>query len=398
MPEPRVLFVNRLYWPSGAATAQLLADLAEGLAAAGRDVHVIAAGEASTRHQGVTVHRTGTPEAHGGLLSRAWNHRRFLRAARRLLEQQVRPGDTVVALTDPPQLGPLVAEVAAARGARVIHWIQDIYPEIAAVHFGGSVRWLLGPLERRRDAAWRQADACVTLGGDMGRFVASREVDPDRIQLVPNWAPHELDRPAAAADVAQRRAAWGCADQFVVCYSGNLGRVHEFATVLGAAGLLRDEPGIRFLFIGRGPRYVEVAAEVRRLGLPNVQLLPPEPRAGLAVSLAAADAHLVTLQPAYGTLVYPSKLAGVLAAGRPVLFVGPELGDIARLLREQDCGASFAPGAEAALAATIRLWQADPALRARLGSKARAAYAGRFDRATALARWESLLAVRAESP
>jgi len=67
---PRVILVNRVYWPSTAATAQLLTDLAEGLAAQGWDIHVIAAGEASTRHNGVTLHRTGCSYRHGGLISR----------------------------------------------------------------------------------------------------------------------------------------------------------------------------------------------------------------------------------------------------------------------------------------------------------------------------------------
>ena len=114
MPDTRIIFVNRVYWPSTLATAQLLTDLAEGLASRSWSVHVIAAGEASTRQKGVTIHRTGTAEKQGGLVARALSHRRFLRAARWKLATLVRPGDLVVPMTDPPLL-----VVAVARNVRV---------------------------------------------------------------------------------------------------------------------------------------------------------------------------------------------------------------------------------------------------------------------------------------
>ena len=391
MADPRVIFVNRVYWPATSATAQLLTDLAEGLAAQGWNVHVIAGGEATGAQHGVTIHRTGTPANHGGLLSRAWNYRSFLRAARQRLDDLLQPGDVVVALTDPPLLGAMVAAVAAARGVRVVQWIQDIYPEIAAVHFGALAGLLLTPLKSKRDLAWQRATVCVTLGEDMAKVVAACGAASSRIRLLPNWAPRELHAPAATGAIAECRRRWGCGDKFVVAYSGNFGRVHEFATLLEAATLLRDDSSIVFLFIGQGVRFAEIAALVRERGLPNVRLLPPEPRAALAASLAAAEAHCVTLRPEYAALVYPSKLAGALAAGRPVIFVGPAEGDIPRLLRAANCGASFSPGDAAALAATVRCWQADWTLGARLGTNARAAYAAAFAYETALLRWQAVL-------
>jgi glycosyltransferase involved in cell wall biosynthesis len=384
----RIILVNRVYWPSAQATAQLLTDLAEGLAARGCDVHVIATGEASSRHQGVTVHRTAVSGTSGGLLARVLDHRRFLAAARARLAQLGRPGDVVVAMTDPPLLGTKLAPVAAARGLRLVHWIQDIYPEIAAVHFGGVAGLLLRPLAARRDEAWRRAAACVTLGADMAGFVAARGATT--VHTLPNWAPRELQRPAGTAEVAACREAWGVTDRFVVAYSGNLGRVHEFATVLEAAARLRGRADIVFLFIGSGPRFAEVAAAVRRRRLPNVRLLPPVARAQLATSLSAADAHLVTLRPEYARLVHPSKLAGALAAGRPVIFVGPD-GDIARMLGREDCGAVVPPGDGAGLAGLLEAWLASPDHCAALGRRARAAYERTFAFEPALERWGELL-------
>src|SRR6478609_4455820 len=250
MPEPRVFFVNRVYWPSTEATAQLLTDLAEGLAARGWAVHVIAAGNDATTQRGVTIHRTGTPVHHSGLLSRAWSYRRFLWAARARLRSLVQPGDIVVAMTDPPLLGTFVAEELRGRDVRVVQWIQDIYPEIAFTHFGPAAKLLLGRLQPRRDRAWRESATTVTLGTDMARAVAATGVPAEKITVLPNWAPQELDTPPTAADVA----AYQPSNQapFVAAYSGNLGRVHEFATILDAAEALRADAGIAIRFTGRG--------------------------------------------------------------------------------------------------------------------------------------------------
>jgi glycosyltransferase involved in cell wall biosynthesis len=388
---PRIIFLNRVYRPSPAATAQLLTDLAEGLAARGWPVQVIAAGAESGDHHGVTVHRTGEGDRHGGLVSRTLNYWRFIRRARRLLATLAQPGDIVVPMTDPPMLGAAVTATARHRGAHVIHWIQDIYPEIVTAHIGALAGAPLLPLRLRRDAAWRSARCCVTLGEDMAQAVAGRGVPADHIAIVPNWAPRELQAGAEASAVTARRAAWGLADKFVVAYSGNLGRVHEFAAVVDAAERLRDRPAIVFLFVGTGARFDEVRSAARSRGLANVRFLPPEPREQLAAALAAADVQLVTLKAEFAHLVYPSKLAGVLAAGRPVLFVGPPEGEIARLLEREQCGVTVAPTDGARLAGTVSRWLADPEQRARLGRRARAAYEKQFAFEPALLRWTRLL-------
>ncbi len=389
--RPRVIFVNRVYWPSTAATAQLLTDLAEGLASHGWEVHVIAAGEALGPRNGVAIHRTGGGEKHGGLVSRTLNYMRFIGRARRLVASLARPGDIVVPMTDPPMLGAAVAGPALSGGASIVHWIQDIYPEIVTAYVGTLAGLALGPLRQKRDAAWRSARCCVTLGESMASAVAARGVPAAQTAIVPNWAPRELHNEPIAESIAARRTAWGLADRFIIAYSGNLGRVHEFAAVLDAAEQLRAHPKIVFAFIGSGPRFDEVRSAAGSRNLANIKFLPPEPREALAAALAAANAHLVTLKPDFASLVYPSKLAGVLAAGRPVLFVGPPAGDIARLLEREECGLVVAPTGGTRLAELIARLESDPALAAGLGRNARATYERHFTFDSALQCWLALL-------
>lgn len=399
MPAPRVIFVNRVYWPSQAATAQLLADLAEELAVRGWDVHVVAAGlEPEIRH-GVTIHRTGPGDAHGGLASRARNYAAFLQGARRVLRTLVEPGDVVVSMTDPPMLAVAVTRLVQDRGARVVHWIQDIYPEIVSAHTGRWAAMPLAPLQWLRNRAWRDATFCVPVSADMAATVERQVSNPNHVRVVHNWAPRELQLSPDPAAVARLRASWGFADKFVVAYSGNLGRVHEFSTVLDAAALLIGEPEIVFVFVGQGARMSEVATAAAARQLCNVHFRPPTPRGDLAIALAAADAHLVTLKAGFEHLVSPSKLAGILAAGRPALYVGPLETEIARLLAAGPCGRAIDPGDALGLAAALRDWRNEPALRSTIGRHARQCYDRQFTLSKAADSWAALLrAVPAGKP
>ena len=399
LSPPRIIFVNRVYRPSTEATAQLLTDLAEGLAARGWPVHVIAAGSVPGPLSGVTIHRTGAGDKHGGLISRTANYAGFLRAARRSLAALAKPGDLVVLMTDPPLLAACATGVARQQGAQVVQWIQDIYPEIVPQHVGAWAGWLLLPLKWARNRAWRAASLCLPVGADMRATVEAQGVSAEKILVLSNWAPPELDQMPAVDAVAAYRRAQNLPADFIVGYSGNLGRVHEFDTFLTAATLLRrpgtaapTAPGCIFRITGSGPQLPTVVAAKSERQLDNILIGPPVPRADLALSLAACQAHLVTLKPGFESLVNPSKLTGILAAGRPVLFVGPPRSALAAFIHQEKIGAVVAPGDAPGLVAVLTRWAAtDGAEAAALGRSARACYERHFTFGAALDRWEKLL-------
>jgi colanic acid biosynthesis glycosyl transferase WcaI len=391
----RVIFLNRFYWPEEPATAQLLGDLAQALAGRGLEVIVItsAAGPAGPprreTHQGVTILRVrGTRWAHTGLPGKAADYTSFHVGALWRLLRTARRGDRVVALTDPPLLGIGAWLAARLRGARIFHWVQDIFPEVAVILTGH--RWL-AVWQPLRNLAWRRSDGCVTLGADLAAVLAQAGVAPARITVLPNWAPAGLG-PAPAAAVADLRAAWLLEGQFVVAYSGNLGRVHDLGPVLDVAAALRDDTSIAFVFIGAGAQRASLEAGALQRGLRNVHFQMPQPRGRLATTLALGDVHLVTLLPGCERCVFPSKLYGVAAAGRPVIFIGPPGCEVARQVTGGGLGLAFARSEVAAIADAIRQLRADPDRVRRLG-----AAAGEFGRehagpARATAAWEQLLA------
>jgi glycosyltransferase involved in cell wall biosynthesis len=174
-------------------------------------------------------------------------------------------------------------------------------------------------------------------------------------------------------------------------YSGNLGRVHDYQTLLDAAAELRGDATVTFLFVGQGHGLRRLRAEASRRGLANLAFKSPQPRERLGALLAVGDVHIVTLAPGMGQFVVPSKFYGVLAAGRPVVFIGGADSEIPRILEEQGLGFAVRSGAVEGLTPIVRRLAGDAQLRQRLGANARHAFERRFSRPAALEAWRRVI-------
>ncbi|MFO0773566.1 MAG: glycosyltransferase family 4 protein [Nitrospiraceae bacterium] len=397
----KVIFINRYYFPDHSATSQLLTDLTVYLAARRMDIHVVTSRQrydnpaadlpTEERHQGVTVHRVQTSRlGRTHLWGRAFDYLTFYMQAIRLLFSLVKAGDYVVAETDPPLISVCAGLVCHGRQAHLINWVQDLFPEVA--HALGVMPEGIGyrMLRRMRNWSLHLAVLNVVLGHRMEARLRDEGVAPTRIRVIHNWADGSAVRPVSHAQNPLRQE-WHLADSFVVGYSGNMGRAHEFETVLAAAERVRDRSNIVFLFIGDGAQRQHLEADAQRRGLTNICFRPYQPRERLAYSLSAADVHLVSLAPTLEGLIVPSKFYGIAAAGRATLFIGDAQGEVAHLIRRHACGASVAVGDAEALATHIRDMAEHPEATAAMGRRARTAFDTHFEMSRARAAWETEL-------
>ncbi len=371
------LFVNRFYWPEEPATAQLLGDLAEGLAGRGHRVTVIASappGRTFPREEirnGVRIIRLSCPRlGRHHVILRLFDFAVFhlLLQLRLLAVLQYR--ETLVVLSDPPVTGLAIWPVARLRSATLIHYAQDIYPEIAMrLSPHPLAARLLGLLRTPRDYAWRHSAGCVVLGSDMASLVRQRGLPAAQIGILPNWAPAGLAE-ASPESARAFRSSWGIGSELLVMYSGNIGRVHDLEPVIRLAERLRDESGILFVFVGGGAARAKLEEQARRLTLANIRFLPAQPRSTLPISLSAADLHLVTLKEGCESAVFPSKLYGIAAVGRPVLFIGPLSSEIGTLVSAEGLGLAFDRTQIDAIAKALLALAGDPAARRRFADNA----------------------------
>jgi glycosyltransferase involved in cell wall biosynthesis len=326
------------------------------------------------------------------LPGRALDYLSFYHSMRRCLNQIAGRGDTVVAKTDPPLLSVALAPMLRRRKARLVNWLQDIYPEIATVLAVPLIRGpIAGALTVLRNRSLREADATVVPGELMARRVETLGVAPARVHVIPNWCDDTTIRPVPP-EKNPLREAWQLVDRFVVVYSGNLGRAHDFETVLAAAEQLRNEPRIVFLMIGGGKQFEHLVRSVRDRGLAgSFRFQPYQPQDLLPLSLSVADVHWLSLVSRLEGLIVPSKFYGIAAAGRPIVMIGDHEGEIARLVRQHRCGIVVAPGDAATLANALRRWSNSPEIAAEMGARARQMLDAQFSRRQALEQWSRLL-------
>ena len=395
----RLFFLNRYFFPDHSATSQILSQLALHLTESGHDVHVITSRQlyddpvarlsAEETDRGVKIHRLlGTRLGRSGLLSRSVDYFSFYISAWRLLLAVTDQDDILVTMTDPPLLSILGMHIARRRRLRVINWLQDIYPEVASELGVPFVRGPVSTLLRyARDASLRAADANVVVGNLMAEKLRQLGVASERIKVIPNWCNDETIVPVDAAG-NPLRTQWQLQENFVVGYSGNLGRAHEFGTILAASEHFRNDPNIIFLFIGGGHRSDELVRRVKAQDLSHkFRFLPYQRDEDLKYSLSVPDVHWISLRPELEGLIVPSKVYGIAAASRPIIAVTARNGEIASLVRKYDCGVVVDPGNSDELARVITDLSRNVTTREAMGRRARAMLEANFTRQHSFKNW-----------
>ena len=396
-----IVFFNRSYYPDQTATGQLLTDLCEDLVAVhGCRVTVVtgppllpsapmqpARGrvvEKQTHHGVQMLRASGTRFDKRRFAGRAANYLSYFASACVAGLRLDRP-DVIVALTDPPIIG-LTAWMSSRRyRAPLVMAFNDLFPEVAALlpdFHSGSINAALQAVNR---FLVQRAAVNIALGETMRqRLIDDKGAPPERTIIIPSWADTSAIVPGPRENAFRREH--GLSGRFVVMHSGNLGLAQSLETIVDAAALLRDDPAIHVVFQGEGVSKAALQARVAQLGLANVSFLPFAPKARLGESFAAADVFIVSLQQGLAGYIVPSKLYGILAAGRPYVAAVESSCEVAALTRTHGTGLLAAPGDAADLADRIRQFRADPALARRTGEAART-LALAFDRRTQVARY-----------
>lgn len=367
----------------------MISAVAEDAAQAGWQVTVVTSARGYNRdetypgfaqHGGATIHRVGGARYNRhSIAGRLANYLTFVVASGWKLLCLPAP-DCLVVTSAPPFSLALAWFLRAVRRVRFVFVAEDLYPEIAVA--SGILRpdslparlasWLFGRWMRR-------AAAIIVLGEHMkGRLLASHpRLDPARVVPIDNWHDGKRLFPLAPKP----------GEQVCVQYSGNFGEGHDFVTLVNALEQVKADTRLRFQFVGGGRRRPWLEAEVKTRELANCSFHDYVPEADLNASLNAADVCLVTVARGFEGLLVPSKIYGVMAVGKPVLYYGALEGDVPVLVKRHDIGWVVAQGDADGLARALREAAGDPQLRTRFGANARRAFEAHYDRPLATARY-----------
>lgn len=342
----RVLFLNQYFPPDPAPTGVLMMELAEDLRQRGIEAcFASAAGEYRNAQEkgGSRIFRETA-----ALLRILW---RGLRAPR---------PDLIVSGSSPPCLVAIAHIVSMARRAPHVHWAMDLYPDIAVVLGEIPPGVLASAIGRLLGVCYRNAARVVALDTDMVTLLARHRV---KSEIVAPWISLAAGKRvseilASGAPTADAPWTW--------IYSGNLGRAHEWRTLIEAQKLIEDrDGGVRLRFQGGGPSWSAAQACAASLGLKRCDWRPYVAEAALPESLLRCQVTVATQLSSTQGLLWPSKLSLLMSLPRPILWVGPDSGAIASLLRERPNSGIFRPGDAAGVADWILRQIRHPSVEAR---------------------------------
>jgi colanic acid biosynthesis glycosyl transferase WcaI len=383
----RILLLNQFFWPDSCATSQLLTDLARALAEEGNDVYAICADggyavTASDEAPPVHIHHVKALPFVRGRLGRLLSYLSFYLSATVTGLTLPRP-DLVVTLTTPPLLSLLGTIIKTFRGARHFIWEMDVYPDVAIdlnyFKSGGAADRVTGVLA---DYSRRRADGIIALGECMKQRLIQRGIPEGIISVADNWAD-------GSAIVPQPRT--GNPDKLVLLYSGNLGLAHDLDTLTSTICDLRKDERFKFLFVGSGGRRDELSSFCTAEDIDSVELRPYVQRSSLSESLAEGDIGIVTQRESCCGSVVPSKVYGLLAAGRPILFIGPKNATPALIVRRFACGWQVDCGDVNALTSLLLYLAENPDHIKEAGRRARQALLSHYDLPIGVARITGIL-------
>jgi glycosyltransferase involved in cell wall biosynthesis len=299
--------------------------------------------------------------------------------------------DAVLAMTDPPFEGIIGAFVAMLKNRPYFYNIRDMYPDMAV---GGAIvaPGLLARLwERLHRWALRRATKVIVLGEDMRNRILAKGVRADQIEIVRDGTeilPADAPRPQLDAEVI-REIRNGF--RFVILHAGNIGFYGAWDTLIAAAKQLAGE-GIGLVFVGEGAQRAQLEAAANSAG--NVRFLSFFPDSKIPSVLAAADAHLITIKRGLEGVVVPSKMYGILAAGKPIMAVAPRETDAVALGETLGFSAGADPDRAQDVVAAIRKLANDPARVEKMGRAALAA-APTYDRVKELQKFVKIVSAHA---
>ena len=321
-----------------------------------------------------------------GVYRRAWSYFTFLICSVLVGFFCVRKPDVLVATS--PQLFAGFAGWILATLKRVpfVFEVRDLWPE--SIEAVGAVRnrIMLAPLYALADFLYRRAHMIILVSESAKRALAVRGIPDAKMHVIKNGVDLDLFRPRPRQNWVRGKHKLG--DAFVVLYVGTLGMAHGLQIMIGAAGALQQDKGVRFLLVGEGAQKADLQAQAR--SLPNVTFVDACPHGQVRDYIAASDVCLVHLiDSELFRTVLPSKMFEIMACGRPVLL-GVD-GEARATLEKADAGVVFPSEDGAALVETIRRLRGDRALIERLGGNGRRFVEREYSRSVLAQRYARLL-------
>lgn len=387
----RILLLSLVFAPDGVSTAVLVTELALELQRLGHQVEVLTTTphynvdlDARARQplqpcrfhlvyqsqvEQILVHHVAIPTKGHRIGARMLDYLRFHAVSLVMGVQCTGSYDVILAPSPPLTIGIVAWLLGLAGHAPFIYNVQEIYPDVAVSLGVLKNPALIRGFEWLERFIYGHSRRITVISERFRRCLLAKGVAADKLQVIPNFVDTEFMQPGSRCNPFAREH--GLEDKFVVQYAGNIGLTQGFETIFEAARMLQPISDLRFLIVGDGTRREWLEAQLAEHRLPNVLLLPYQPRSLVPQIYASSDICLVPLKRGTAQETFPSKIYTIMAAGRPVIASADPDSELEWVVQQAGCGWTTPPDNAAVLAETIRLAYAERQQLAGMGRRGR---------------------------
>lgn len=361
--KKKLLIYAHYFYPDVASTGQILAELAEGMSDA-FDITVICVVPSYSgvieekykskriyieEYKGIKLVRVRVPEfKKSNKISRIKNLLAYFFNSL-IATAKIEKQDYIYTISQPPILGGVLGVLGKwIKGGKLIYNIQDFNPEQTIAVGYAKNKLLLNTVMAVDKFSCKNSDKVIVVGRDMQETLKNRfnnKKVPSNV-FINNWInekeiyPLDQNHPKIVAF----KEKYNLKDKFIIMYSGNIGLYYDLENIIKVIGEFKDREDVVFAFIGDGTVKSKIEEYVTNNKLNNVTFIPYQDKADLIYSLNAADIHWVVNAKGIKGVSVPSKLYGVMAAGKPVLGVLDEGSEARLIVEECNCGVCIEPG------------------------------------------------------
>lgn len=348
MKKQKIWIVSEVFYPDETSTAYIMTSIAENLGKFA-DVHVLCGPDGygsitnQTKNlQNVTIHRLN--------LFNFNKNNIFLRLLRVILLSfgmfffglfKIQKEDKLILVTNPAFSIPLFSFLKKLKGFSYYILVHDVFPEnlIPARIIKSKSIFLYKCLKYLFNSSYKKADKLLVLGRDMETIMREKTSSSANITIIENWADLKNINPLSFQN-NELITLHKLQDKIVFLFAGNLGRVQGLEYLLEIISTIKNDL-IHFLFIGEGALLSELKSTSNKNELRNVSFLGTFPRTEQSKFLNASHFGVVTLEEEVVGLGVPSKSYNIMAAGKPIFFIGNQNSEIALMLKQYSCGVTF---------------------------------------------------------
>lgn len=387
-----IVIISQYFYPSHASTAQLMTDLAKGLANCNYKVKVYTGTSSHVQDlEQIQITRSPDPlQSSKSILGKLTSSLFFLVGALFYVIFYINKQDSLLIASNPPYSGILGIVFKFLKGGKYYFLLQDVFPESAILSkIVKPESKLIIFLNKLIYFICKNADKTIILSESMKKFMESKYPDLRNFNVIENWSIEDIALSSKETNRFAKR--YELDKKFTVLYSGNIGRLHDIETLAETIKILQTKQShIQFVFIGDGAKLKLLQDYQHQFLLKNLLLLPFQPRELLHQTLTACDVSLVSLIKGAESVVAPCKFYGMLASGRAIVAISEPGSYIDQILKTGNCGINCPPGKAEQLADILDKLSQSPQEVQAMGLNAHKRYLEKYTLNRALAEYTAL--------